>query len=161
MLNGKAPEEKGISSHNTGSGKTAFRLEDVVVTPTRTEREVGDLGGGVDVIPPEKIGLEAATTPDALLRDVAGLDIQGSGFLANKIRLNLRGLQGNYGVQRVLVLLDERPLNEEYLGDLDFRLVPVANVERISGMASSATLMVLSPSGPLRRSLSPSACISA
>lgn len=45
--------------------------------------------------------------------------------------MNLRGLGGNYGAQRVLIMQDGRPLNEEYMGDVELRLIPVDNIERV------------------------------
>ena len=51
------------------------------------------------------------------------MSIQGGDFLGSKIKLEMRGMPGNYGAQRVLVMVDGRPVNEEYQGDVDFRFL--------------------------------------
>jgi outer membrane receptor for ferrienterochelin and colicin len=104
--------------------------EEIVVTATKTEHEVKDLSGNVSIITAEEIKQSGAGNVDEILRHEAGLDMQGQAP-AVKAKLNLRGVQGNYGAQRVLVLIDGRPVNEEYLGDVDFRLLPTDNIEQI------------------------------
>lgn len=106
-------------------------LDELVVVGTRTERKVESLSGAVSAIARADIEAAHAVTVDELLETVPGINVQGSGQYGDKVTLNLRGLQGRYGAQRVLVLIDGRPANEEYLGDFDFRFVPVEAIERI------------------------------
>ncbi len=113
--------------------KEAVRLtlDDYVVVGTRSERKLRSLFGTVGVLSSNDIEAAHAVTVDQLLETVPGIDIQGAGLLGDKVTLNIRGLQGRYGAQRVLVLIDGRPANEEYLGDFDFRFVPLEAVERV------------------------------
>ncbi len=106
-------------------------LDELVVVGTRTERKLKSLSDTVSVIPQSDIEASHAVTVDELLASVPGVNVQGAGELGEKVTLNIRGLQGRYGAQRVLVLIDGRPANEEYLGDFDFRFVPVEAIERI------------------------------
>lgn len=84
-----------------------------------------------DSIPSETIADLRPFTIDYLLLFVPGVDIQNPGLLSEKAIVNMRGMQGRYGCQRVLVLLDDIPLNEEYMGDVDFRFVPFEAIDRI------------------------------
>ena len=111
--------------------KDPLDLGKIVVTATKTEKMLKDLGGGITVITREDIRESNAKSVSGLLRTVTGIDMQDEGAFGHKARLNMRGLQGRYGSQHVLVLQDGRPVNEEYLGDVDFRLLPVDNIERI------------------------------
>jgi outer membrane receptor for ferrienterochelin and colicins len=111
--------------------KPADKAEEVIVTATRTEHQVKDISGNATVIGPQEISESNARTADEALRYVSGIDIQGGGFFGSKIRLSMRGVPSNYGPQRVLVMLDNRPINEEYQGDVDFRFLPAENIERI------------------------------
>ncbi len=103
----------------------------VVVTPTRGEHEIGKIAGRIDVITKEDIKELNAKTVDEALKTSLGIDFQDTGMLGHKVTLNMRGTQGKYGCQQVLILQDGRPVNEEYLGDFDFRLLPTENIERI------------------------------
>jgi len=106
-------------------------LDEYVVVGTRGERKLESLSGTVSVISNKDVEAANAVSADELLGDIPGIHIQGTGGYGDKVTLNLRGLQGRWGAQRVLVLIDGRPANEEYLGDFDFRYVPVEAIERI------------------------------
>lgn len=82
-------------------------------------------------VPREIIRDWGATTVDELLTWVADVPTQNAGILTEKVVVNMRGMPGRYGAQRVSVLLDGVPLNEEYMGDVDFRFVPFEAVGRI------------------------------
>ncbi len=106
-------------------------LDELVVVGTRGERKLSTLSGAITVIGTGDIEASNALSVDELLATVPGIDVQGSSEPGKKVTLNIRGLQGRWGAQRVLVLVDGRPANEEYLGDFDFRFVPTEAIERI------------------------------
>lgn len=106
-------------------------VKEIVITATKTKREIKDISGDISIITSENITESNATTLDQVLTNQTGIDIAGGDFLGLKPRLNMRGLQGNFGAQRVLVLMDGRPINEEYMGDVDFRTLSLDNIERI------------------------------
>ena len=110
---------------------SAPKTEEIIVTATKTENQVKDISENVTIIRAQEIKESQAHTVDEVLKSQAGLDIQGGSFPASKIRIQMRGLPGNYGAQRTLIMMDGRPINEEYMGDVDFRFIPVDNIERI------------------------------
>jgi outer membrane receptor for ferrienterochelin and colicins len=109
----------------------SLSLEEYVVVGTRGERKLLSLSDTISVISSPDVEAANAVSVDELLGSIPGINIQGTGEFGDKVTLNLRGLQGRWGAQRVLVLIDGRPANEEYLGDFDFRFVPVEAIERI------------------------------
>ena len=120
---------------------SVYTLEETVVTATGKEEKLKDIGGGVEVITAEDIETGNIISLTDILKNALGMDIQESGLFGHKPTLNLRGLQGNYGCQRVLILQDGRPLNEPYLGDVDLRLIPVENIERIEIVRSPSSAL--------------------
>jgi len=106
-------------------------LDELVVVGTRDEQKLESLSGTASVIPARDVEAAYAVSAEELIDTVPGVSVQGSGQYGDKIILSMRGLQGLYGAQRVLVLVDGRPANEEYLGDFDFRMVPVEAIERV------------------------------
>lgn len=134
-----------------GAGLTALAVinswagenvtEEVVVTATKTKQQVKDIAGNVTVITSNEIKESGAGTVDQLLSAQSGIDVAGGGFPGSRPRMDVRGLPGNYGAQRVLVLMDGRPVNEEYLGDVDLRLLPTDNIERIEIVRGPASAL--------------------
>ncbi|MFA5795015.1 MAG: TonB-dependent receptor [Candidatus Brocadiia bacterium] len=115
--------------------------DEVVVTATKTGHQVEDISGDVTVISSREISESNAQTVDQLLANQAGMNVQGGDFPGSKPRLDARGLSGNYGAQRVLVLIDGRPVNEEYMGDVDLRLISTDNIERIEIVRGPASAL--------------------
>lgn len=96
------------------------RLDTVVVTATRTDTPLGQLGQSVTVIDREQIDNGQFTTVTDLLRQTVGVDFRANGPHSSSTSLNLRGLQGyhtkllingiplqdNAGVQQMPILND-------------------------------------------------------
>ena len=132
---------QSIATEEIPQSGSVYTLEETVVTATGTEEKLKDIGGGVEVITDEDIETGNIIFLTDILKNALGMDIQESGVFGHKPTLNLRGLQGNYGCQRVLILQDGRPLNEPYLGDVDLRLIPVENIERIEIVRSPSSAL--------------------
>lgn len=108
----------------------AIPIKEVVVTATRTEREVKDVPASVTVITKEDIEKTSARYLTQILRDVCGIDVYNPQGLTRSTpqRLTMRGIPHQRGN---LILLDGIPLNTMYGGDVAFNEVPVENIERI------------------------------
>ncbi|MBI5779839.1 MAG: TonB-dependent receptor [Planctomycetes bacterium] len=119
----------------------ANKAEEIIVTATRTKQEIKDISGNATLISSLEIKESNSRTVDDILKYQGGIDIQGGGFFGSKIRMEMRGVPSNYGPQRVLVMMDNRPVNEEYLGDVDFRFLPVDNVERVEIVRGPASAL--------------------
>ncbi|GAB6039464.1 TonB-dependent receptor plug domain-containing protein [Endothiovibrio diazotrophicus] len=120
----------------------AVDLGTVVVTATRTEREVADVPASVSVITAEEIARSNARSADELLQELAGVDVRhGIGPLSvgTSNKVILRGM-GGLTEARALLLIDGVPVNEVYNGGVEWNLIPVEDIRRIEVVrgASSA-----------------------
>jgi outer membrane receptor protein involved in Fe transport len=118
-----------------GADQTTTIEETITVTAARgQERSVYDLPLSVSVLPREEIQTSPATTPDELLRNVAGVQLQlvnsTSGFPAIP-GVAIRGLGLGDGATRTLVLLDGLPMNGAFFGNVYWNRVAKENVERV------------------------------
>ncbi|MFH0889041.1 MAG: TonB-dependent receptor [Planctomycetota bacterium] len=120
---------------------TPTKTEEIIITATRTKQEVKDISGNATVISSQEIKESNAHSVGEIIKYQSGIDIQSGNFFGSKIRLDMRGLPGNYGAQRVLVMMDGRPINEEYMGDVDFRFISIDNIERIEIVRGPASAL--------------------
>ena len=110
------------------------------ITETRNPRSIESLTGAANVVDREIILLRNSWTAEEALSEVPGVDVVGSSRYGQEVRLNTRGVNSGYGTQRTLVLLDGRPLTDEYLGNVDLAQYPLSamrQIELVRGPASS------------------------
>jgi iron complex outermembrane receptor protein len=120
------------------------RLRDeVTVTPTRSEQQLGTIPASVSVIRQEDIQQRPALVPDDLLRQLPEFSLfrRSSSVSAHPTSqgVSLRGI-GPSGVSRSLVLLDGVPFNDAFGGWVYWTALPMASAERIevvNGASSS------------------------
>ena len=116
------------------ASEEVIRLEQVVVTATRTEQRLKDVPANVTVITKEEIRQSAAQTVDDLLRQIPGFSLfrRSSSLVTHPTTqgISLRGI-GPSGVSRTLVLLDGVPLNDPFGGWVYWSKVPMESIERI------------------------------
>jgi vitamin B12 transporter len=101
-------------------------MEEVVVTATRTEVPLEELGVSATVITEEEIKRRQATDVLDLLREVAGIHVMRTGARGGMTSLFFRGGENNY----TLVLIDGVQVNEAG-GFYDFSTLTTDNIERI------------------------------
>ncbi len=101
-------------------------LEQVVVTATRTEVPVAELGVSATVITAEEVQRRQTTDVLELLRDVVGLSVVQNGSRGGLTELYPRGGESNF----TLVLIDGVQANEAG-GGFDFSSLTTDNIERI------------------------------
>lgn len=102
------------------------RLGEVVVTATRTEVPMEELGVSATVITEEEIRQRQTTDVLELLRDVAGLTVVQSGSRGALTELYSRGSESNH----TLVLVDGVRVNEAG-GGFDWSSLTTDNIERV------------------------------
>ena len=106
-----------------------IKLDEIVVTATRTEKDVDSAPGSVTVITNKDIKRLRIHTVDEAIKYEAGVFARHTKGLANSMpKVELRGLYGPY---RTLVMLNGVPLNAGYNGLVDWNTVSTENVERI------------------------------
>jgi outer membrane receptor protein involved in Fe transport len=117
--------------------------EQVTVTPTRGEQQLGTIPASVNVISQEEIQRRPAMVPDDLLRQLPEFSLfrRSSSLSAHPTSqgVSLRGI-GPSGVSRSLVLLDGVPFNDPFGGWVYWTALPMESAERIevvNGASSS------------------------
>jgi vitamin B12 transporter len=103
------------------------RAEPVVVTATRLEEPLEQIGASVTIIPEEVLGAHQHRTVEDALRSVPGLDVQRSGSPGKITTVRIRGANPT----QTQVLVDGVRIKSVTTGDFDFAALALDDVERI------------------------------
>jgi outer membrane receptor for ferrienterochelin and colicins len=115
------------------------RLEDIIVSATRSERRVDDTPLRVEIIDEEEIAEKAAMTPGdiaMMLNETSGLRVAATSPSLGAANVRIQGLRGRY----TLMLADGLPLygaQGSGFGLLQIPPLDLARVEVIKGTASA------------------------
>ena len=111
-------EEKGVT-----------KLEEIVVTATRTEKEAASAPGSVSVVTKKDMEKRNIKTVDEALNTISGVfNKRGKGMMDGLAYISLRGIpKGN----RTLILFDGMPLHSAYTGGVMWGGLASEDVERI------------------------------
>ncbi|ABQ24986.1 TonB-dependent receptor [Geotalea uraniireducens] len=114
------------------------RLEQIVVTATRTEQDLESAPGSVSVVTKEEIDKRNITTVDEAINIIPGvITTRGKGMMDRMSAITLRGIPGQ---SRTLVMLDDITLNSPYAGSVfSVGIAPgsLEQIEVVKGPASS------------------------
>ena len=109
--------------------KDETTLEEIVVTATRTEKEVESAPGSVSVVTKKDMEKRNIKAIDEALNLIPGVfNRRGKGLMDTLAHISLRGIPG---AQRTLILLDGIPLNNAYYGGVMYGGVASEDVEKI------------------------------
>ncbi|MBL7132189.1 MAG: TonB-dependent receptor, partial [Candidatus Omnitrophica bacterium] len=119
-------------------GMATFDLGEIVVTPTKTERTVGDLSLSVSVITKEVIEASTAQTATDILSILPGVFVHKTGpFGRTDVVIRGHGSRG----RRVMVLVDGKPEKMGLFGCTVTHSLPLDNVERIEVVRGPASVL--------------------
>jgi len=106
-----------------------LKLEEIVVTATRSPRAVKDVPSSTTVIDAKDIELSGEETIDEVLRDEVGVFVvRPSGIVSHSdSTLTLRGM--TWG--RTLIMIDGTPLNEPYAQNAVVDIIPKESIGRV------------------------------
>lgn len=113
-----------------------IKLEDTVVTASRTEQQLNDVIGDVSVISEEQILKAGQTSLVELLAMQAGIEVSHNGGLGKSSNVYIRGANPVHTV----VLLDGMRINSATSGTTSLENIPLNQIERVEilrGPASS------------------------
>ena len=111
------------------SVKGVVELGEIVVTATRTLREVGDVPAHVTVVTGDEIRRKNVQSADEALRHAVGVyGRRGKGLMDTLSEVSLRGFPKS---SRTLVLVDGQMLNEARTGSTHWSAIPVEDIDRI------------------------------
>lgn len=125
----------------SGMSLQAAPVTNILVTATRVARPIEVLPASATVVDNAGIVNSGAMTVDGVLRNLPGLDLEGSGLPGQPLRLNMRGMTSGFQSQRVLVLMDGRRLNDPYQGNVEFSLLPAYGLDRVEVVRGPASAL--------------------
>ncbi len=117
----------GTLGAGRGFAQEVQRVEPVVVTATRIEEPLEQIGASVSVIGEQEIKDRQYRSVSDALRIVPGLDVQQSGSPGRLTTVRIRGA----GAQQIQVLIDGVRVKSTTSGDFDFADLTTDDVERI------------------------------
>lgn len=118
----------GAEQPATGA-ENETRLDQIVVTATRTEKTVDTAPGSVSVVTKEEMDKRNITTVDEALNTTAGvITTRGKGPMDRMSAVTLRGIPGQ---SRTLVMMDGITMNNPYSGNFLWLGASPDNLERI------------------------------
>lgn len=120
-----------LAADNDKARGSAVMTEPIVVTATKTEKEISGVTASVDVISQEEIETIGAANLKEIFEKTPGLSLQYGTFpaasSASKSSVSIRGL----GAAGTLFLLDGRRLAGEVRNPYDLDRIPAGMIERI------------------------------
>jgi iron complex outermembrane receptor protein len=117
----------------------SFSLEQIVVTATRTEKNVIDTAASISVITAEDIKQMNVMHVDEALAKVPGIYVgRLSGMSSTTSQIVVRGLSST---NSTLVLVNGRPANDTYNGGVYWSSIPIQTVERIEVLRGGASAL--------------------
>jgi iron complex outermembrane recepter protein len=125
-----APAVNSSAQEKLSKPPVKSRVNDViVVTATRSDKKLEDSPGATAVINQDDITRRSVSTIDQAVNTIPGVfNRRGKGLMDTQSTITLRGFPNQ---QRTLIMLDGIPLNDSYLGAVQFGGLATANVERI------------------------------
>lgn len=128
-----------ISTGLAEEAQKETKLEEIVVTATKTEKKVEDAPGSITIVTQEDLKKQNIKTVDDAFQTLSGIFVKrNKGMADTTAGVRMRGF---YGDQYTLVLLDGQPLNDAYSGGLEWGMVPVSNIERIEVIRGAASAL--------------------
>ncbi|MDY6853178.1 MAG: TonB-dependent receptor [Thermodesulfobacteriota bacterium] len=116
-----------------------IKLENIVVTATKTEKKIEDAPGSVTLVSKEEIERRNIKTVDEALSELKGIFVKrNKGLMDSTGSVRLRGFKGDH---YTLILLDGQPLNDAYTGGLEWGALPIGSIERIDVIRGTASAL--------------------
>ncbi len=129
-----------LSSAAVAEDVKTYEIEEVVVTATKQEAKPEDVPQPVTLINRKEIENSPAYNVGEMLDFVPGVRIISSGTVGASQGVSMRSLNGGPGSNKTLVLLDGRPMNDAWSGNVNFNSLPldmIDHVEVVRGAASA------------------------
>lgn len=113
---------------------TPIEVEQVIITGSRQPQELASAAASINVLGSREIKRRNNLRLDEALLSVPGLTVVGD-------KINIRGGSGynRLGGSRTLVLLDEVPILTSDLGEANWSIVPVSEIEHVEVLKGAAS----------------------
>ncbi len=128
-----------LISVRVAGGEQLLKMEEVVVTATKSARPIEEVAGRIQVITKEDLAKAPGQKIDDYLNNISGINvIRSNGIYTITPSVTMRGLSKEGG--RTLVLINGLPINKSDTGEVNWNRINLEDVERIEifkGPASS------------------------
>lgn len=115
------------------------KMDEIVVTATKSEKKVEDVPGSISIITKAEIEQRNLETVDEILAELPGIFVKRTkGLMDSTASVRMRGFKGD---QYTLVLLDGQPLNDAYTGGLEWSMLALDSIERIEVVRGAASAL--------------------
>lgn len=118
----------------------ADAIETVVVTATRSERDIADVPESISVIDARSIAETPAQALDDVLRRSPSVDLPSAASYQVHPTANSISMRGLGGI-RALVLLDGVPINDPFFGYMQWSRVPLELVDQVEIVRGGAATL--------------------
>lgn len=126
-----------IEEGQPGSGSAPISTRPVVVTATRTEREVFDVPSSVSIVTGRQMERQPRGTIAEQLQDIPGVQVSDGGMGGGAKRVTIRGESPS----RVLILIDGMKISEQKSMDGSMIMIDPLNIERIEVIKGPASVL--------------------
>jgi len=131
---------KALLAQSSSDTTTGRRLDEVVVTATKSPKKLSETGKIVSIITRQDLDHSAGKDLAQLLNEQTGIQVNGANSNPGKDKtIFFRGAASQY----TLILLDGIPLNDpsQLGGQYDIRLLPLNSIERIEILKGSQSVL--------------------
>lgn len=130
--------QAGLAEEAKEKATETYKLGEVVVTATKTEREIGEIPANISLIKGEAIEKAAITALDDIFRYTPDLQIvRGEGMATIHNFMSIRGM----GWGRNLIYVDNVNMVESYRGTTNLSFLPTENVEKVEILRSPSSAL--------------------
>lgn len=114
-------------------------LGEIVVTATKTEKNIEDAPGSVTIISREDLEKRDIKTIDDALSIIPGIFVKrNKGLMDSLSSVRLRGFNHD---RYTLVMIDGHPINDAYTGGVRWGMLPIESVEKIEIVKGTASAL--------------------
>jgi len=122
----------GFAQAQENEGEAAMKLEEIVVTATKTKKLMSDVPADVEVVTADEIKRRNSFGADEVMSDMAGVYMKKANFadFTSSTTMSIRGIEGG---ERTLILYNGIPINEPYfgMGHVEFGAISMDEVEQV------------------------------
>jgi iron complex outermembrane receptor protein len=119
--------------------ETIFRLDDIVVTATKTKEEISNAPGSIHIVSREDLEKRDIKTIDDAFSIIPGVFVKrNKGLMDSTSSVRLRGFNND---RYTLIMIDGHPVNDAYTGGVEWGMLPIESVEKIEVVKGPASAL--------------------
>ena len=119
--------------------ENTFRLDDIVVTATKTKKHISNAPGSIHVVSGQDLEKRDIKTIDDAFSIIPGVFVKRTkGLMDTTSSVRLRGFNND---RYTLILVDGQPVNDAYTGGVEWGMLPIESVEKIEVVKGPASAL--------------------